>query len=100
MDRYIDTALHILTLGTVGGIIGLGQLLLGKDVLTLRLVLGRAISSGGLATAAAVALQFYPGMSNAMEIGLAAALASLGTSGLEALVQHFFGVGSREPRED
>lgn len=71
----------------VGVTIGLGQLLAGNERLTLRLLVGRALSTGGLAMAAGVVLVWVPELSMVGQIGVAAGLASLGTSGLERAFQ-------------
>ena len=71
----------------VGVTIGLGQLLAGNERLTLRLLVGRALSTGGLAMAAGVVLVWVPELSMVGQIGVAAGLASLGTSGLEHAFQ-------------
>ena len=71
----------------VGVMIGLGQLLAGNERLTLRLLVGRALSTGGLAMAAGVVLVWVPELSLVGQIGVAAGLASLGTSGLERAFQ-------------
>lgn len=80
-----------LWLALVGALVGLGQLLTSKETLTIRLVIGRAIASGALGMAAAAAISFIPAIPFAAQLGLAAALASLGTSGLERLVQRVLG---------
>ena len=71
----------------VGVSIGIGQLLAGNERLTLRLLIGRALSTGGLAMAAGVVLVWVPELSLVGQIGVAAGLASLGTSGLERAFQ-------------
>ncbi len=71
----------------VGIVIGLGQLLSSNERLTTRLLLGRALSTGGLAMAAGVVLVWVPDLSMPGQLGVAAGLASLGTSGLERVFQ-------------
>ena len=71
----------------VGITIDLGQLLAGNERLTLRLLVGRTLSTGGLAMAAGVVLVWVPELSMVGQIGVAAGLASLGTSGLERAFQ-------------
>lgn len=82
-DQFASSVLFLL----VGVVIGIGQLLAGNDRLTLRLFLGRALSTGGLAMAAGVVLVWVPELSMPGQLGVAAALASLGTSGLERVLQ-------------
>lgn len=71
----------------VGVSIGIGQLLASGEVLTVRIVLGRALSTGGIAMAAGAALVWIPDLPLLGQVGIAAALASLGTSGLERMFQ-------------
>lgn len=82
--------------GLIGIITGLGQLMASKEVLTWRIVAGRCLSTAGIATAAGVVLLAFPGVSPLAQIGVAAALASLGTSGLERLIQRVLGIGRGE----
>lgn len=80
------------TLGLMGLLVGVGQLLSSKETLTPRIILGRALSSTGLGASAATALAFIPDLSLPALCGIACAIASLGTSFLEKLVQKFFGI--------
>ncbi|OAM52930.1 hypothetical protein A7981_05715 [Methylovorus sp. MM2] len=80
-------------LAGVGALVGLGQLLVSKEPLTFRVIVGRAICSGGIGLAAASAVVFIPGLSLGASIGIACVLASLGTSGLEKVVQRITGGG-------
>lgn len=79
----------------MGLFISLGQMLLCKERLTVRIVLGRAISTMGLAMCAGASLAVFPGLPLIAQLGLAALLASLGTSGLEIMVQRVFGAAKR-----
>ena len=94
MDRAIEVIRHwqeqlasSFMFAMVGIIIGLGQLFTGNERLTLRLLLGRSLSTGGLAMAAGVILVWVPELSLSGQIGVAAMLASMGTSGLERVFQ-------------
>jgi hypothetical protein len=87
-DLETKGALWLLFLGAG---IGLGQLLVSKETLTLRLVLGRAIVSGGIGLAAAAVLSVMPALPFAAQLGIAALLASLGTSALEKLLNRVLG---------
>lgn len=71
----------------VGIAIGLGQLMASNEVLTWRIIVGRALSTGGIAMAAGGVLVWVPDLPLIGQLGVAAALASLGTSGLERLFQ-------------
>jgi len=64
----------------IGALIGVGQLLGSSDMLTPRVVIGRALTSGGLAMCASVVLIWYPDIHPVALAGIAATLASLGTS--------------------
>lgn len=75
----------------VGAAISIGQLLASKETLTWRIVCGRAISSAGLGVASGAVLVWFPEMTFGGQLGIAAGLASLGTSGLEKVFQRFSG---------
>ena len=81
----------VLWLALMGAGIGLGQLLVSKETLTKRLVIGRAITSGALGASAAAVLSFIPALPFAAQLGIAATFASLGTSVLEKVVQRIIG---------
>ena len=96
MDRVTEVIRHwyeqfasSFLFSMVGISIGMGQLLAGNERLTLRLLVGRALSTGGLAMAAGVVLVWVPELSLVGQIGVAAGLASLGTSGLERTLHRF-----------
>lgn len=71
----------------VGIAIGMGQLLASHEPLPPRIIIGRALSTGGLSMAAGLVLVWVPDLPLVGQIGVAAALASLGTSGLERVFQ-------------
>lgn len=73
--------------GLIGLTIGIGQLLASNEVLTWRIVIGRSLSTGGIAMAAGSVLAWIPDLPLVAGMGIAAALSSLGTSGLERLFQ-------------
>lgn len=77
----------LFSLAAIGALVGLGQLLASKEILTKRIVIGRMLSSAGLGASAAAIIAIIPGLSLAAQFGIAAAIASLGTSGLERLFQ-------------
>jgi len=88
----MDTKSHpLIWMLIIALIAGFGKLLASQDKLTWRLVVGRALSSGALGVTASTALIWYPEMDPIAMTGLAALLASLGTSGLERLFQSFWG---------
>ena len=84
---YLEQIGNALLFALVGISIGLGQLLASGEVLTARIIVGRALSTGGIAMAAGAVLVWVPDVPMLGQIGVAAALASLGTSGLERLFQ-------------
>ena len=79
----------IVVLAGAGLVAGLGQLLASEEVLTARIVIGRALSSLALGVTAGTALTWMPDMPLTAMVGLACLIASLGTSGLERLLQKF-----------
>jgi len=85
--EYLEQIGNALLFALVGISIGLGQLLASGEVLTARIIIGRALSTGGIAMAAGAVLVWVPDVPMLGQIGIAAALASLGTSGLERLFQ-------------
>ncbi len=93
-DRLVETLstwreqiVHAALFSIIGISIGLGKLLASEERLTPRIVIGRALSTGGLAMAAGLALAWMPDLPLIAQMGLAATLASLGTSGLERVFQ-------------
>ena len=86
MEKYIHP---VALLAGVGVVAGIGQLLASTEKLTTRIVVGRALSSAALGASAGTALTWLPEMPIEAMIGLACVIASLGTSGLERLLQKF-----------
>jgi hypothetical protein len=84
---FFEQIANALLFALIGISIGLGQLLTSGEVLTWRIIIGRALSTGGIAMAAGTALVWVPDLPLLGQMGIAAALASLGTSGLERLFQ-------------
>lgn len=82
---WLHTMASTLLFALVGISIGLGQLLASGEVLTWRIIIGRSLSTGGIAMAAGAVLIFVPDLPLVGQIGVAAMLASLGTSFLERL---------------
>lgn len=70
-----------------GAAIGLGQLLLSTEKLTWRLAIGRAIVSTGLALSGFAVLAWASDLPSTAILGISCLIASLGTTGLERLVQ-------------
>ena len=83
----------ILAVTGMGALIGIGQLLDSDERLTWKIVVGRAMVSGGLAACAPLILVWLPQLPATVEFAFAALLASLGTSGLQLLVAKVLGGG-------
>lgn len=89
MQKEIPAAAGLVLIGAA---IGLGQLLASTETISTRLLVGRALVSGGLGLAAAAILTWLPDLGFYAQMGVGAALASVGTSGVERLVKKFTGV--------
>jgi len=75
-------------LAIIGAAVGMGQLLLSKEQVTIRALIGRTLVSAGLGAAASVPLSWTT-IPDAAAYGLACALVTIGTVGLERLLQRF-----------
>lgn len=85
-----DTIFQALAFSVIGMLIAIGQMLQAKEPITLKIALGRCITTGGLALVAGSVLALFPGLPFIAQLGIAAMLASLGNSGLELLIQRLF----------
>jgi hypothetical protein len=85
----INDWLNHVWLWCVGAAIGLGQLLASDAPLSWRAMLGRAMVSGGLGTAAGLILLAFDTVPLGALFGAAAAVASIGTSALERMLINF-----------
>lgn len=83
----------IAILAAIGAAIGLGKLLNSDEKITPRVVFGRALVNAGIGAAAGAASLLFPEASPLVLYGLAAGLASLGTSGVEMLLKKKLGAG-------
>lgn len=88
LERWDDLRVALLFWG-VGAVIGIGQHLLSHDPFSLRVVLGRALSVGGLAMCAGLLLLRHPDAPLVSQIGLSALIASLGVNGIEVAVRRY-----------
>jgi hypothetical protein len=95
VNNYSEAAKAVGALGAAGLVVGLGQLLASEERLTRRIIVGRAMSSAGLGAASAGVLAWIPDLPLVAQLGIACAMASLGTSGLEKLFQRITGVSTR-----
>lgn len=82
-----DQAANAALFALVGISIGVGQLLASKEELNWRIIIGRSLSTGGIAMGAGAVLVWVPELNLLGQIGVSAVLASLGTSGLEKVFQ-------------
>ena len=87
MDKHEQGLLTVICLGAL---LGLGQVLASGDRISIRYAIGRAIVSAGIATSSYSVLAWMPNTSPVALVGIAALLASLGTSGLTLLAQRLF----------
>lgn len=92
MDNKIADHPELLWMFLAGLFTGLGKLLSSDQPLRLRNVVGRALVSGGLGSAGALTLIWVPEMPLPAMIGMSCALASLGTSALENIVNKYLGL--------
>lgn len=79
------------TAALIGVGLSLGRLLAAGESITWRVAAGRSIVNAGFAVAGFAVLAFIPGLSNAGQIGVAALMASLGTTGVELLMKRLTG---------
>ena len=79
-------------MGMIGIITALGQLLASKEKLTWRIIIGRTLSSVGLAISSGAILLWFTNPHPLALIGVSAGAASLGTSFLEKIVQKKLGI--------
>lgn len=75
----------------IGAMIGIAKLLLSPDVLTWRLILGRAIVTAALAMGAFIGLLWIPDANPVVIVGVACVIASMGEQGLEKVLNKYFG---------
>ncbi|WP_067516919.1 hypothetical protein [Endozoicomonas ascidiicola] len=92
MQEKLSPLEALVGMTTTGLLIGLGQILGSNEKITPRLIIGRAMSSTGLSLVAGLMLIQLPNLGLIPLIGLSALIASLGTSALERLLQHYLGI--------
>ena len=76
----------------IGIITALGQLLASEEKLTCRIIIGRTLSSVGLAISSGAVMLWFTNPHPLALIGVSAGVASLGTSFLERLIQKKLGI--------
>ena len=92
MKEELSTYQVLGAMGLVGVLTALGQLLASNEMLTPRIILGRALSSIGLSVSAGALLLWFAEPHPLALIGVSAGLASLGTSFLERFLQKKLGI--------
>jgi hypothetical protein len=90
VSQWRETIYQAMAFALVGVLIAIGQIMQSREPITWRAAVGRCITTGGIALVAGSALALFPGLPFIAQVGIAAALASLGNSGLEMLVQRMF----------
>jgi hypothetical protein len=80
----------VVGLALSGAVLGMGRLLASNQVITLRLLTGRAILASGLAVGAGSVLTFVPNLNLLAICGLAALFATLGEQFIEKLINAKF----------
>lgn len=90
MHHQDDPRIIVLALAASGALAGLAQLLLSSEKLTLRLAIGRAVSTAILSMSALLLPFFVGHMDQWQLVGAGCLIGSLGTSGLEAIIRRKF----------
>ena len=85
---WISQLLDALVFAMIGAAIGVGQSMRDRER-DLFVIAGRALCTAGLAAAAGIVLIWWPELPFVGQIGVAAGLASLGTSFLEKLASKY-----------
>jgi hypothetical protein len=92
-----NSPLFLASIAGIGAVLGLCQLLAAGERITVWRAIGRAGVTAGFSVAGCVMFLAVPSMSVAPAVGLAALLASLGTTGLERLADRFIGPKAGSP---
>lgn len=79
----------LVTVASVGVIIGIGQVLMSNVSMTLKRAVGHALVTTGIAVSSFTVLAWIPDAPTNLLVGVSAALASLGTAGVSALAEKF-----------
>jgi hypothetical protein len=86
-------------LATLGAFIGIGKLMASDEPITTRLFIGRAMSTAGIGAAAGSVMLLVPDANPILLYGVAAGLASLGTSTLEYILKKRLGGGTDDNKQ-
>ena len=87
LARILDAMPQALAFILIGVLTAIGQILQSTTPITWRIAVGRCITTGGIAIVAGAALAIFPDLPLIAQLGIAAALASLGSSGIEVVLQ-------------
>ena len=83
----------------VGFIIAIGKILAADENVTVKMAVGRGLITAGLAVAGFSVLTFIPGLGIEGKIGVAALMASLGTTATEMLLRKIVGAPQPAPKD-
>lgn len=95
MKNDNEMAVLALVVAAIGALIGIAKLLLSPEVLTWRLVFGRAIATAALAMIAFIGLVWIPDTDPMVIVGVACLIASMGEQALEKILNKY--LGSKAP---
>lgn len=87
----IDTLLQAALFAFIGFGMAMAQLLMSNERPAWRIIVGRCLSNAGIAMAAGAVLLVHPEAPLLALVGVAAGLGTLGTAGLERLIQRVLG---------
>jgi hypothetical protein len=87
LARILDAMPQAMAFVFIGVLTAIGQILQSTSPITWRIAVGRCITTGGIAIVAGAALAIFPDLPLIAQLGIAAALASLGSSGIEVVLQ-------------
>ena len=91
MSQWADGNLrHIWTVLAIGIVAGLGKLMDSDDPLSVRVAVGRAVSSGILGMGSMLIWVQYPAAPPEIVFGATGVICSLGTSVIENTLQTYF----------
>lgn len=86
LNDLLSTVSQPVGFAILGMILAIGQHLKNQEPWVWSVVIGRSICTGGVAMSAGAVLVWVPDLPMWGQIGVAAALASMGTAGLERMI--------------
>ena len=87
LSKLFDAMPNAMAFVAIGVLTAIGQILQSTSPVTWRVAVGRSITTGGMALVAGAALAIFPELPLLAQLGIAAGLASLGSSGIEVVLQ-------------